>query len=130
MKSNYNTQQKKLILDCLIENSNVYISVEEISKYLASKGIQVGVTTIYRYLNSLEKDGALRVEIIRNTRYFQYIIDECKKHYHLKCEKCGKIEHLDCDEIMTLCSHVKKEHDFVISQKNVIYGMCGSCTTK
>lgn len=127
VKGNYNTEQKKLIQECLMENSSVYVSVEEISNYLHNKGVQVGTTTIYRYLNLLEKSGALRVENIKNTRYFQYIVEDCKNHYHLKCEKCGKIEHLDCDEINGLCNHVKKDHNFVISHKNVIYGTCGLC---
>ena len=130
MKNNYNTEQKKLILDCLKENSDTYVSVDEISKYLVNKGVQVGVTTIYRYLNFLEKTGAVRIENMKNTRYFQYIIEDCKNHYHIKCEKCGKMEHLDCEEIISLCNHVKSEHNFVISQKNVIYGICGLCAAK
>ena len=128
MKSSYNTEQKKLILECLKENSEVYISVEDISNYLNKKGLQVGTTTIYRYLNFLEKEGTVRIENIKNTRYFQYIVEDCKNHYHIKCEKCGKIEHIDCEEIISLCNHVKNEHNFVISQKNVIYGTCGLCS--
>ena len=127
MKNNYNTEQKKLILECLKENSDIYISVEEISDYLDEKGIQVGVTTIYRYLNYLEKNGALRIENKKNTRYFQYILEDCNEHYHIKCEKCGKIEHIECEEIVSLCNHVKQEHGFFISPKRVIYGMCDVC---
>ena len=130
MKKTYNTEQKKIILECLIENKDNFISVEDISKYLIKRDISIGTTTIYRYLNTLEKEGILRVETIKNTRYFQYIIEECKNHYHIKCEKCGKIEHLDCDEVISLCNHVKKEHDFFISPKNVIYGTCGLCSAK
>lgn len=128
MKNSYNTEQKKLILECLKENSDSYISVEDILNYLNKKGLQVGTTTIYRYLNFLEKEGAVRIENIKTTRYFQYIVENCKNHYHIKCEKCGKIEHLECEEIISLCTHIKKEHDFVISQKNVIYGICGLCS--
>ena len=130
MKNNYNTEQKKFILDCLKKNSNSYVSVTDISNYLANENVQVGTTTIYRFLNNLEESGALRVENIKNTRYFQYIVDECKNHYHLKCEKCGRIEHLECNEIINLCRHVAKSHDFVISSKNVIYGICGNCMEK
>lgn len=130
MKNNYNTKQKKLILDCLISNSNHYVSVEDISRYLEKNGVQVGVTTIYRYLNTLEEKGILRIENVKNTRRFQYIIEDCNNHYHLKCEKCGKTEHLECEELITLCNHVENEHGFVISHKNVIYGTCELCLSK
>lgn len=130
MKDKYNTEQKKMIKDCLIENSNTFICAQDILNYLSNKNIQIGFTTIYRYLNYLEKIGVLRVETRKNTRYFQYIIEDCKKHYHLKCEKCGKIEHLNCDEMKKLCGHLFKTHKFSISQKSVIYGTCGLCNTK
>ena len=129
-KSTYETSQKKLILDYLKENSDKYVSAGEIMEYLVKNNQKVGLTTIYRFLNVLENEGNLRVENIKNTRCFQYIEDDCKNHFHLKCEKCGKVEHLECQEMKELCKHIGAEHGFAIDIQNAINGVCQSCQAK
>ena len=48
--------------------------------------------------------------------------------YHCKCEKCGKLIHLHCDELDGLQSHIRGEHGFEInSMRTVFYGLCDAC---
>lgn len=126
-KVSYKTDQKEFLIDYLTKNSDKYISVQDIEKYLFQSQKKVGVTTIYRFLNKLEKDGKLRVETKDHTKYYQYISDECKNHFHLKCEKCGKIIHFECEKFMKMIKHIEKEHNFYIDSKFVIYGLCEKC---
>lgn len=127
VKQNYKTEQRKELLDYMIKNSKKFVKADEIEKHLKNKNISIGLTTIYRFLNSLEKQGKVRVELREHTKYYQYISEECNNHYHLQCKKCGKLIHLHCDEINQLKMHIAKEHDFEIDSMATIIGICSEC---
>lgn len=127
LKQQYKTEQRKDLLDYMKNNTNKFVKAEDIEKYLKQKQITIGLTTIYRFLNSLEKQGKVRVELKEHTKYYQYIMDECNNHFHLQCKKCGKIVHLHCDEIEELKAHIAKEHKFEIDSMATIMGICAEC---
>ena len=127
VKQNYKTEQRKELLDYMVKNSKKFVKADEIEKHLKNINITIGLTTIYRFLNSLEKQGRVRVELREHTKYYQYISEECNNHYHLQCKKCGKLIHLHCDEINQLKMHIAKEHDFEIDSMATIIGICSEC---
>lgn len=127
VKQNYKTEQRKDLLDYMIKNTNKFVKADDIEKYLKKNNVSVGLTTIYRFLNSLEEQGKVRVEHREHTKYYQYISEDCNNHYHLQCKKCGKLIHLDCDEIEELKEHISKEHDFEIDSMATIMGTCENC---
>ena len=51
---------------------------------------EVGLTTIYRFLNLLEINNNVRVESKKHTKYYQYVPQESSNHLFLKCKNCGK----------------------------------------
>ena len=65
---------------------------------------------------------------------FEYIGDHGEEHencYHCKCEKCGKLIHLQCNEVESLKQHMQQHHDFRMdSHRTVFYGICGECSKK
>lgn len=130
MKTNYNTEQRKLIEEYLIVNQDKFVNVEEILEYMKESNQKVGETTIYRYLNTLEKNEHLRTEIKNHTKYYQYILNECCNHFHLKCKKCGKTIHLDCEDFEEVNKHIQKEHKFKLDHNTIIYGLCEKCDKK
>ncbi len=127
VKQKYKTEQRKDLLDYMIKNTDNFVNADDIEKYLKNKKISIGLTTIYRFLNSLEKQGKVRVELKDHTKYYQYILEECTNHFHLQCKKCGKIIHLHCDEIEELKLHISKEHNFEIDSMATIMGICADC---
>ena len=127
VKQKYKTEQRKDLLDYMKNNTDRFVNADDIEKYLKTKKISIGLTTIYRFLNSLEKQGKVRVELKEHTKYYQYILEECTNHFHLQCKKCGKIIHLHCDEIEELKMHIIKEHEFEIDSMATIMGICSEC---
>lgn len=125
MRNNYNTKQKSLILSCLIKNKERCITVNDIVKYLDVNNTKVGITTIYRYLEYLSSIKRIKKFNENNISKYQYIDDMCLIHSHLKCNKCGKLIHLDCSEISELGLHVLDHHGFKMD--NIIYGVCSEC---
>jgi Fur family ferric uptake transcriptional regulator len=123
--NHYNTKQKDLILDC-IKNHNEF-TVNDIYEELNK---EVGLTTIYRKVDELVNENKIKKYIGKdNVTYYQYLCD-CDKdnHFYLKCDKCGTLEHVDCDCINELSEHINKNHEFEINKQNiVINGVCKNC---
>ena len=124
-RDHYETKQKDIIINC-IKNHEEF-TINEIYEELKGK---VGLTTIYRKVDSLVEENKIRKYIGKdNVTYYQYLC-ECDKdnHFYLKCDKCGTLEHVDCDCINELSEHINKNHEFEINKQNiVINGVCKNC---
>lgn len=134
-KKGYNTGSREKIRTYLRDNSDRTVSASDISDYMKDIGSPVNITTIYRFLEKLEEEGdVIRYVSNRDNRsVYQYVSDgdSCSHHLHMKCMKCGKIHHLDCDFMEEIEKHVKEEHGFQIECKNsLIYGYCKECLKK
>ena len=127
MINNYKTEQRKIIMDYLIKNQNKFVNAEEILDFLKIHNKTVGLTTIYRFLNLLENNNEVRIELRDHTKYYQYITDESNNHLFLKCKNCGKSMDLDCDEFKHINNHIQEEHSFKLDSNTIIYGTCDSC---
>lgn len=128
----YATASRKKILEYLIENHNRTVTVADIDAHLKECGHEVNITTIYRYLDKLEKEATVMKYVAEkgSQATYQYIEEghDCDGHLHLQCVKCGNVIHLECHFMHELLEHVEKEHGFVMQCKNsIIYGTCKTC---
>lgn len=114
-------------MDYLESNKDIFASASDIYEEFKNRKTNLGQTTIYRLLANLEKTSLVRVEIKQNRKYYQLKSDNCEEHFHLKCIKCGKLIHLDCDDINRFNNHMKKEHKFIMDNNSIIYGKCTKC---
>ena len=128
----YNTKQREKLLEFLIENKERHMSVQNISSYFSGEGITVGTATIYRQLDKLVEQGIVRKYVIdeKTGACYQYIEEQegCRKHFHLKCTRCGRLIHLTCDHLSGLGEHIYEHHGFRVDpSKTVFYGLCAEC---
>lgn len=131
----YKTKQRQVILNYMMEHQNSHVTVSHISDYLSEQGTPVGVTTIYRHLDKLLEQGLVRKYTVdaSTCACYQYAADgkECHEHFHLKCECCGKLIHLECSHLDELIAHICSEHGFTLDPfRTVLYGTCRDCTEK
>ena len=128
----YNTRQRELILDYIKKNAKKHLTADDIADAL--KAEQVGKTTVYRYLEKLCEQNLVRKFILSEGKSacYQYNDEQqCHDHFHMKCLKCGKLFHLECDHLKDIAAHISKMHDFTIdSSRTVFYGICGECAKK
>ena len=106
-KAPYKTKQMTEILTFLKSVQGRHVTVNEICDFFREKGISVGTTTIYRQLEKMVKEGLVAKYVIdgSSSACFEYIGDHGEEHencYHCKCEKCGKLIHLQCNEVEIL----------------------------
>lgn len=132
--ASYRTKQKELIEKYIKNCGGRHFTVDSICAELAKNSEAVGRTTVYRYVERLTADGKLRkyMREMGESACYQYIADKhCDEHFHLKCEKCGRLIHMECDEMQTLSEHIELHHKFKIDPlKTVFYGICERCSTK
>ncbi|HHU23775.1 MAG: transcriptional repressor [Bacilli bacterium] len=132
MNRNYHTKQRSIILDLLKANQDRHLTAEEMLELFNQNQTPVSKATLYRYLDMLVSQNAVRKFIIDNqpSAGYQYIEegDYCHEHFHLKCLECGVLLHVECDEFD---QYIKEKYQFIIDQsKIIIYGTCHECSNK
>ena len=122
----YKTKQKDLVLKEITKYNE--FTINEIYENLNK---EVGLTTIYRKIDDLVKEGKVNKYIGKdNITYYQYL-EECKEdnHFYLRCEQCGDMTHVDCDCINELSEHIIGKHNFKLNKdKIIINGLCEKCS--
>jgi Fur family ferric uptake transcriptional regulator len=130
--SAYNTRQGELIIEYFSSLGDRHVTVNEMADYFRRKGQTIGRTTIYRRLEKMAHEGIIRKYLLDGGEgaCYQYITDRrvCREHFHLKCEKCGALIHLQCEVLDKIGRHILREHRFRINAlKTVFYGRCRNC---
>lgn len=131
----YKTNNRTKIMDFLKSNKDKTVSVKDIDAHMKSLDCPVNMTTIYRYLDKLERDGDVMKYTGEHGDKATYQLVEqshkCDSHLHLKCTDCGSVIHLDCHFMDEIAGHIASDHGFTLQCKNsVIYGLCQSCQSK
>ncbi len=119
------TKQRKAILDVL-ENAEIPITAEDIYLKLKEKCIDISLSTIYRNLEMLCKEGLVVKSYVMNEDKARFALPD-KKNY-LICEKCGKIVIIDNCPFDKFKEELKEVHGFDITGHSVeVYGICPDC---
>lgn len=135
MQKGYQTKTKQSIIEYFMEHSNQTATVEDVCQYLKSENLQVNQSTVYRCLDRLLEQNLIIKYISDDGKkaIFQFAghSQSCQHHLHLKCTKCGKVIHLDCDFMDEIKTHVQQNHEFYIQcDSSIIFGLCKECQEK
>ena len=105
MTSRRNTIQKDLVRNAVYEMKR-HVTANEVYEFIKEEYPTIGKGTVYRNLDILVEEGALRkVEVTNGPNRFDFTL---KNHYHVRCIKCGEIFDVDMDQIPDLYTHIKK----------------------
>ena len=125
----YITKQQKAVLTCIEKHRDECVSAAVIEGELRTQGEKVGLATVYRQLEKLEQRGHVHKAITEEGAFYRYCPqDESGECFLLKCERCGRIEHVDCAQLAPLYRHLESEHRFAINpRRTMLYGVCARC---
>ena len=133
-KSKYKTKQRECLLSYLETIPGKHFTAGDICDLFKAQGQPIGQSTVYRQLEQLVDEGLLNKYILDagSPACFEYIGADthCEGEicFHCKCEKCGKLIHLHCDDLIEIQSHLLKEHNFTLDPlRTVFYGLCEDC---
>lgn len=133
-KSAYKTKQRDTLLAYLKTVAGKHITVNDICTHFSSRGERIGQTTVYRHLEKMVDEGVVSKYVIDAgaPACFEYVApeDHCEHEvcFHCKCEKCGKLIHMHCEELEEIQSHLLEHHSFSLNpMRTVFYGVCEEC---
>ena len=129
----YRTKQRSEIADYLASIPGEHVTAGDICAHFRAQGRAVGTATVYRQLERMVSEGTVSKYIIDESTgaCFAYIgsdahcADSC---YHCKCERCGRLIHMECAELNHIAAHLKADHGFRLNpMRTVFYGVCADC---
>ena len=134
ISAKYRTRQREELMQFFRENAGTHLTAQDVGAHLKAEGSKIGQSTVYRELERLVDEGVLNKYIIdgNSPACFEYVQPE-EHHagencFHCKCEKCGKLIHLHCEELEELGGHLFTEHHFQMDpRRTVFYGICEEC---
>ena len=133
-RSKYRTKQREQLLHYFETVPGVHITAGDVCAYFRQQGTPIGQATVYRQLERLVDEGIVNKYIIDGSSpaCFEYvgteIHEDAEPCFHCKCEKCGKLIHLHCEELEGIQAHLYQEHQFKLNPlRTVFYGLCDEC---
>ncbi|MFR9674723.1 Fur family transcriptional regulator [Streptomyces sp. TR06-5] len=121
------TRQRAAVAAALAEVEE-FRSAQELHDMLRHRGDSVGLTTVYRTLQSLADAG--EVDVLR-TAEGEAVYRRCHSddhHHHLVCRHCGKAVEVEGPAVERWADAVAAEHGFVdVGHTVEIFGTCGGC---
>ncbi|MGI6237892.1 MAG: Fur family transcriptional regulator [Candidatus Excrementavichristensenella sp.] len=133
-RSKYKTKQLEILLGYLETIPGVHVSASEVYAYFKSQGVAIGQSTVYRQLERLVDEGVINKYTVdaNSPACFEYVGAEnhakAKTCFHCKCEGCGKLIHLHCEDLEGVQAHLYDEHRFKLNpMRTVYYGLCDQC---
>ena len=107
MTNRRNTIQKDLVKNAVYEIKR-HVTANEVCEFLKKEYPTIGKGTVYRNLDILSEEGALRkVEVPDGANRFDITL---KNHYHVRCIKCGEVSDVDMEEIPDLMKRIHDTH--------------------
>ncbi len=121
------TRQRDRVAEIVLL-SDEHLSVEQIRRRLREQGAAVGLATIYRTLELLEKSGLVRGhDFGQGFRRYEPMPAQTH-HEHLICLRCGRVEEFAHERLERMLPIIADEHGFQPERHRVeIYGVCRSC---
>ena len=130
----YKTKQRERLIHYFEQKPGVHITAGEICEFFSKQEEPIGQSTVYRQLERLVDEGILNKYTIDGTSSacFEYVgeihHDEKEICFHCKCEKCGKLIHMHCEEFLAIQEHLWGHHRFTLDpMRTVFYGLCEEC---
>ncbi|MBF6048110.1 MULTISPECIES: Fur family transcriptional regulator [Actinomycetes] len=123
------TKQRAAVAAALDEVDE-FRSAQELHDMLKHRGASVGLTTVYRTLQSLADAG--EVDVLR-TSEGEAVYRRCSSghHHHLVCRLCGKAVEVEGPAVEKWADSIAEEHGFVdVAHTIEIFGTCGDCAAK
>ena len=121
------TRQQASVLAAL-DGAGGFVSAQSLYATLRARGDGVGLTTVYRTLQSLADAGA--VDVLR-TDAGEAAYRRCASadhHHHLVCRDCGRTVEVAGPEVEEWAARLARRHGFTdVSHTVEVFGRCREC---
>ena len=113
----------------LLDEIGEFRTAQELHEELRRRGEAIGLTTVYRTLQTLSDAG--EVDVLRtDSGESAYRRCSAHHHHHLVCRHCGRTVEVEGPAVERWAERVAAEHGFRdVSHTVEIFGCCADCPT-
>jgi Fur family ferric uptake transcriptional regulator len=120
------TRQRAAVRAAL-EGHDGFMSAQQLHDALRREGESVGLTTVYRTLQSLADAGVVD-SLVTDEGETVYRLCSTGHHHHLVCRECGCTVEIAGADVEAWADAMAKEHGFSdISHTLEVFGVCRDC---
>lgn len=120
--------KQRAAVSALLDRLDDFRSAQEIHEELRRCGDGIGLTTVYRTLQSLADAG--EVDVLR-TGTGESVYRRCESaehHHHLVCRRCGSTVEIEGAEVEDWANAIAARYGFSdLSHTAEIFGVCREC---
>ena len=116
-------------VSALLQDTTKFRSAQCVHALLRQRDVPIGLTTVYRILQTLADEGA--VDAIRSANGEQ-VYRRCRPghHHHLMCRSCGQAIEVEGPAIEEWATAVAADHGFRdVNHSIEFFGTCRLCAT-
>ena len=130
-RTTYRTRAQEELLTYLKATPGQHHTAAELKEHFDRQETPIGTATIYRQLERFVQEGIVRKYVVGpgECACYAYEGDQaCEPHFHCRCDVCGKLIHLNCEELREIQAHLLEHHGFAWDAgRTVFYGVCDQC---
>jgi len=127
MRADYVTRPREAVAEVLRAERR-FFSANEIHRALSRRDAKVSLSTVYRTLEYLyaKGDATVRRDDSGESTYMHCVPEH--HHHHAICQRCGRVEDVDCDAIERFAESLRSIHGFELDGHRMEFlGRCRAC---
>jgi Fur family ferric uptake transcriptional regulator len=120
--------RQRAAVSALLDRLDDFRSAQEIHEELRRLGEGIGLTTVYRTLQTLADSGEVDVLRTGTGEAVYRRCDTADHHHHLVCRRCGYTVEIEGPDVESWAQRVAETNGFVeLSHTAEIFGLCKDC---
>ena len=125
-----NTRQRTAVVSVL-RDMDYFASAKKIHEELTRRDYKVGLTTVYRTLQSLAEINAVDVLHMHTGETLYRHCASSHHHHHVVCTNCGKTTEIDGGPVEQWAAEQAVEHGYRLTNHTAeVFGLCPECQEK
>lgn len=113
----------------LLGRQDCCLSAQEIHERLREAGSRVGIASVYRTLDGLDRTGLVqRIDLGDGVSRFEPLLAGGDHHHHFVCDDCGKVEPFEDAGLEAALARIAGGKGYALHAHDVVLrGDCGEC---
>ncbi len=119
--------RQRAAVSAILDDLDDFRSAQQVHDLLRSQGASVGLTTVYRALQSMANAGEVDL-LVRDDRETVYRRCSTSHHHHLVCRNCGTTVEIAGPDVEAWAERVASSHGFAdVGHTIELVGLCADC---
>lgn len=112
----------------VLSQSSGHLTVEEIADRVKDRHPGVNLSSVYRSLSLFSDLGLVRESSLGGDRPSHWEVAHPDEQFHLRCSRCGRVDHHAGDLVRRVRDHLAADHGFQAERiELLVSGLCPDC---